>query len=108
MLPGNVSVVAPLPLQMKVPVGERGAAVLGSWQSPAICHGMARLWPRCSGRLAVQHGEHLSSGGCCVSDLGRQPGCQPSSSGLACSNECCKFADSWRHLVKVKLLLCFV
>lgn len=49
--------VAPLPLQMKVLVGERGAAVLGVWQSPAVCHGVARLWPRCSGRLAV----HLST-----------------------------------------------
>lgn len=35
--------VAPLPLQMKVLVGERGAAVLGGWQSPAVCHSVARL-----------------------------------------------------------------
>lgn len=50
--PGKCLVVAPLPLQMRVLVGERGAAVLGVWQRPAVCHGVARPWPRCSGRLA--------------------------------------------------------
>lgn len=30
-------------------------------------------------------------------------GCQPSSLGLDCSSESCKFDDSWRYLMKVKL-----
>lgn len=43
-----------------------------------------------------------------IGNLRRKLGCQPSSFGLDCSSESCKFDDSWRYRVKVKLLFCFV
>lgn len=48
----------PCPLQVKVLVGERGAA-----GEPRLYCVAARLQPWCSGSLAVQRSERLSSGG---------------------------------------------
>lgn len=96
-----------MPLQISVLRDEKGTAL-----SQAASESLSLLL--CGGR-----GRHDAQQPCCairwtlavkenwVGNLRRQLGCQPSSLGLDCSSESCKFDDSWRYLVKVKLLLNF-